>query len=237
MARCAASASRPDHRATQAARAAARSGSGTSKARCPASKRSQGGCFSAKTTADFDTDNNQAAATGAHASRGIARVRRQLGQGARPLPAEPHGADDGGIHGLLRAMPKGQSVRDDLDAAVVGHRHVDVSCLPGGHDGRHAHRLLGTPAQQRVQEGGPGRRALRKLRRQPCDRRVGQGDHGRRTYAGRPAVASGAGAAATRGTMAKSPSIQPRWGKRRRPVQHAAQPVTAAALEMRHQGE
>ena len=54
----------------------------------------------------------------------------------------------------------------------------------GGHDGRHAHRLLGRPAQQRVQEGGPGRRALRKLRRQPCDRRVGQGDHGRRTYAG-----------------------------------------------------
>ena len=40
-ARCAASASRPDHRATQAARAAARSGTGTSKARCPASKRSQ----------------------------------------------------------------------------------------------------------------------------------------------------------------------------------------------------
>ena len=30
------------------------------------------------------------------------------------------GADDGGIHGLLRAMPKGQSVRDDFDSAVVG---------------------------------------------------------------------------------------------------------------------
>ena len=30
------------------------------------------------------------------------------------------GADDDGIHGLLRAMPKGQSVRDDFDSAVVG---------------------------------------------------------------------------------------------------------------------
>ena len=36
MARC-----RPDQRATQAARAAARSGAGTSRARCPASRRSQ----------------------------------------------------------------------------------------------------------------------------------------------------------------------------------------------------
>eukprot|EP00439_Symbiodinium_sp_Y106_P041772 s2421_g5.t1 len=139
-------------------------------------------------------------------------------------------------------MPKGQSVRDDLDAAVVGHRHVDVHVCQAdmtgdtrtgflahprssafkreGPGGEHSGSCAGspviaewvkaTPAQQRVQEGGPGRRALRKLRRQPCDRRVGQGDHGRRTYAGRPAVASGAGAAATRGTMAKSPSIQPR---------------------------
>ena len=41
MARCAATASRPDQRATQAARAAARSGAGTSRARCPASRRSQ----------------------------------------------------------------------------------------------------------------------------------------------------------------------------------------------------
>ena len=92
MARCAASASRPEHRATQAARAAARSGSGTSKARCPASKRSQVAASAPKRppTSTPTTTKRQRRARTKSDGACVARLRRQLGQGARPLPAEPH---------------------------------------------------------------------------------------------------------------------------------------------------
>ena len=62
----------------------------------------------------FASRGGSDSSTGVHVSTrlGIARPR--------------HRADDGGVNRLLRAMPQGQPVRDNFDAAVVGDRNIDV---------------------------------------------------------------------------------------------------------------
>ena len=103
----------------------------------PGEEAEPGGCFGAKTTADFDTDNNHAAATGAHELRvslmalascgSVDSSARVHGRTRLSLTSPGDGADNGGIYGLHAAShAKGRSVRDDFDAAVVGHRHIDV---------------------------------------------------------------------------------------------------------------
>ena len=136
MARCAATASRPDQRATQAAHAAARSGAGISRAPLPSEQAELGGCLGAKSAADCNTDNNQAAAAGAlklkvrltaFAPRGAVDGAARVHVRTRLSVTSPgDGADDGGVCGLLRAMPESKSVPDDFDAAVASYRHIDI---------------------------------------------------------------------------------------------------------------
>eukprot|EP00439_Symbiodinium_sp_Y106_P077293 s244_g16.t1 len=91
------------------------------------------------------------------------------------LTSPGDGANDGGVYGLLRAMPESKSVRDDLDAAVVSNRHIDIHVGQADITGNTRAGFLADPRSSPSKEGGPGRRARRKLRRQPCDRRVGRG--------------------------------------------------------------
>ena len=55
-----------------------------------------------------------------HSSTGV-QVCSRLGF-TRPR----HGARDGGFNSVLRAVPQGQPVRDNFDAAVIGNRNIDV---------------------------------------------------------------------------------------------------------------
>ena len=91
------------------------------------------------------------------------------------LTSPGDGANDGGVYGLLRAMPESKSVRDDLDAAVVSNRHIDIHVGQADITGNTRAGFLADHRSSPSKEGGPGRRARRKLRRQPCDRRVGRG--------------------------------------------------------------
>eukprot|EP00439_Symbiodinium_sp_Y106_P076067 s750_g15.t1 len=135
----------------------------------PAARRASGapgGCFGAKTTADFDTDNDQAAATGTHelrvslmtlASRGSVDSSARVHVSSRlSLTSPGDGADDGGIYGLLRAMPKGKSVRDDFNAAVVGHRHIDVHVCQADITGDTRTGFLADPRSSAFKREGPG---------------------------------------------------------------------------------
>ena len=132
MARCA---------ATQAARAAARSGAGTSRARCPASRRSQVAA-SAPNRPPTSTPTTTKRQRQAHSSSG----RHQPGDGA----------DDGGVYGLLRAMPESKSVRDDLDAAVVSNRHIDIHVGQADITGNTRAGFLADPRSSPFKREGPG---------------------------------------------------------------------------------
>ena len=142
-------------------RAAARSGAGTSRARCQASRRSQVAASAPNrppTSTPTTTKRRRARAQGTSDGVSAARRCRRRGRGARLSVTSPgDGADDGGVYGLLRAMPESKSVRDDFDAAVVSNRHIDIHVGQAEHYGQHARRLLGRPSQPPVQEGGPGR--------------------------------------------------------------------------------
>ena len=101
-ARCAATASSPDHRATHVARAPARMAACTSEARCPASIRSQ---VAASAPNQPRTSTPSVSRRSRDSSTGV-QVSTRLG-----ITRPRHGADDGGINRLLRAMPRGQPVR------------------------------------------------------------------------------------------------------------------------------
>ena len=53
-------------------------------------------------------------------------------------------------------MPKGQSVRDDLDAAVLGHRHVDVHVCQADMTGDTRTGFLADPRSSAFKREGPG---------------------------------------------------------------------------------
>ena len=127
------------------------------------------------------------------------------------LTSPGDGADDGGVYGLLRAMPESKSVRDDLDAAVVSNRHIDIHV--GQADITRAPASWQTLAAARPKREGPGGEHAGSCAGSPVIAEWVEA-HGRRTYAGRPAVADEAGAASGRGTRAKSPSVQRRWERR-----------------------
>ena len=102
--------------------------------RCPmASKEAQElHRFGTKPAANFDADDDQPTTArsvqlgvclGALAARGGSDRAARLDVGARVgLAASGEGGDDGGIQCELGAMPKGQAVRHDFDAPLVGDR-------------------------------------------------------------------------------------------------------------------
>ena len=110
------------------------------KGTLPSEQPEPGGSPSAKPASEFfNTHNHEAAAAGAHqlgvglvafasggAINSTAGVHVSAGLGiTRPRNGADDG-DDGGIDSLLRALPRGQLVRNNFDAAVVGNSHVDV---------------------------------------------------------------------------------------------------------------
>ena len=167
--RLAATASKPDQRANQAARAAARSGASTSRAGCPARRRSKVAASAPKralTSTIFHTDNNQAAAAGAlelrvrltaFAPRGAVDGAARVHVRTRLSATSPgDGADDGGVYGLLGAMPERKSVRDDREAAVVSNRHIDIHVGQADITGNTHAGLLADPRSSPFQREGPG---------------------------------------------------------------------------------
>ena len=67
-----------------------------------------------------------------------------------------HGADDGGIHSLLRAVPKGQPVRRNFDAAVIGDRHIDVHVCQANIAGDSRPSFLAHPRHCPLERKGSG---------------------------------------------------------------------------------
>ena len=121
----AATARKPDQRWTQPALAAARSGGGRLAARCHARWRrlaEEGGGFSTEPPANLDPDNDETRPSRA----------RKLGVCLAPLATSGgldcpgNRTDDGCINRELRPVPKGQAVRDDLNATRVADRNIDV---------------------------------------------------------------------------------------------------------------
>ena len=106
--------------------------------RCPmASKEAQElHRFGTKPAANFDADDDQPTTArsvqlgvclGALAARGGSERAARLDVGARVgLAASCEGRNDGGIQCELGAMPKGQDVRHDFDAPLVGDRNVKI---------------------------------------------------------------------------------------------------------------
>eukprot|EP00439_Symbiodinium_sp_Y106_P048976 s1592_g6.t1 len=92
--------------------------------------------FGTKPAANFDADDDQPTTArsvqlgvclGALAARGGSERAARLDVGARVgLAASCEGRNDGGIQCELGAMPKGQDVRHDFDAPLVGDRNVKI---------------------------------------------------------------------------------------------------------------
>ena len=87
------------------------------------------GGFLSPESSNLETKHDQAtaAAAVAIASRGIADgpTRVVVGSVMRAAIAG-HRADERGINGKLRAVPKRQAVADDLDAPRIVDRHINV---------------------------------------------------------------------------------------------------------------
>ena len=152
-ARCAATASSPDHRATHAARAAARMAACTSEARC---RRATGARWQPlRQNAPRPQCRRPPRGSGVRArARGIGLVAFASRGAIRLGTTRPHhGADDGGINGLLRAMPPGQPVRDNVDAAVIADRNIDVHVGPANVAGDPRPGFLAHPRLPAREEG------------------------------------------------------------------------------------
>ena len=111
------------------------SGRGTGCAR-PGEEADKGGGFLGPASSNLETKHDQATAAAAvdlgvrlpaFASRGIADgpTRVVVGSVMRAAIAG-HRADERGINGKLRAVPKRQAVADDLDAPRIVDRHINV---------------------------------------------------------------------------------------------------------------
>ena len=96
----------------------------------------KGGGFLSPESSNLETKHDQATAAAAvdlgvllpaFASRGIAdgQTRVVVGSVMRAAIAG-HRADERGINGKLRAVPKRQAVADDLDAPRIVDRHINV---------------------------------------------------------------------------------------------------------------
>ena len=122
----------------RAAHVAARTAACTSedvRGTLPGDHPEPSGIHRVKPAPNLNTDDHQAATASAHelgvglvafapgavnSSTGV-HVSTRLG-----ITRARHGADDCGINSLLCAMPHGQPVRDNFDAAVIGDRNIDV---------------------------------------------------------------------------------------------------------------
>ena len=131
----------------------------------PCEQAEPGGCLRAKSAADFNTDNNQAAAGAlelrvrltAFAPRGAVDGAARVHVRTRLSVTSPcDGADDGGVYGLLRAMPESKSVRDDLDVAVVSNRHIDIHVGQADITGNTRAGFLADPRSSPFKREGPG---------------------------------------------------------------------------------
>ena len=111
------------------------SGRGTGCAR-PGEEANKGGGFLSPASSNLETKHDQATAAAAvdlgvrlpgFASRGIADgpTRVVVGSVMRAAIAG-HRADERGINGKLRAVPKRQTVADDLDAPRIVDQHINV---------------------------------------------------------------------------------------------------------------
>jgi len=107
--------------------------------RCRASRRSS--CTTSvpnmpPTTKHLEADKDEAASPGAGelwvglmslVASCIIGSAAGLDIGARVgLAKRRHGRHDGGIEGDLGPVPKGEAVRDNLDAPCIGYRHIEA---------------------------------------------------------------------------------------------------------------
>ena len=113
----------------------AHSGGGTGGPR-PGEEANKGGCFLSPTSANLESENDQATASAAvdlgvrlpaFAPRSIADgPTRAVFSSVMRAAISGHRADERRVNGKLCSVPKRQAVADDLDAPRVVDRHIDV---------------------------------------------------------------------------------------------------------------